>query len=186
MSLLVDTNYNNAISSADYVSRNEKSDHYFGDEYLGHATSRTNSSDKGQRLGIATFGDVGYIAMYADNSTEEDPIVKVGDYEVRIKDVDPNNATRLEMFALLSYMDKNGLTNNHGMSSYSKMMAYSSQAEANGFCSGLEEEKLAFTQKRDWISILNNAKDTFLSMSQTYNQALNIEKMIFSLIGKTK
>ena len=106
MSLLVDTNYNNAISSADYVSRNEKSDHYFGDEYLGHATSRTNSSDKGQRLGIATFGDVGYIAMYADNSTEEDPIVKVGDYEVRIKDVDPNNATRLEMFALLSYMDQ--------------------------------------------------------------------------------
>ena len=64
---------------------------------------------------------------------EEDPVVKVGKYEVRINDVDPQNATSLEMSALLSYMDDKGLTDNHGMSSYSKMKAYSSQAEYNGF-----------------------------------------------------
>lgn len=180
MALTVDTNiYPNYVNSE--VVGNKSSEYYFGDEYIGKATTTTNSSDKGQRLGIATFGDRGYIAMYSDSSTKENPIVKVGKYEVKINEVDPNNATRLEMFALLSYMDKNGLTNNHGMSSYSKMMAYSSQAEANGVCSGLDDVSFAFSKKRDWISILNNAKDTFLNIKETYSQALNIDKMIFSL-----
>ena len=42
----------------------------------------------------------GYIAEYADSSTEKDPVTKVGDYEVRVNDVDPKNATEIEMFAL--------------------------------------------------------------------------------------
>ncbi|WP_026499018.1 hypothetical protein [Butyrivibrio sp. WCD2001] len=46
--------------------------------------------------------------------SEAEPVVKVGKYEVRINDVDPQNATRMEMFALLSYMDDQGLTDNHG------------------------------------------------------------------------
>ena len=59
---------------------------------MGSATSLSESSDNGKRIGLTAVGNVGYIAMYADSSTEQDPIVKVGDYEVRVKDVDPNNA----------------------------------------------------------------------------------------------
>ena len=81
---------------------------------MGNATSLSESSDNGKRIGITTVGNRGYIAMYADSSTEQDPIVKVGDYEVRVKDVNPNNATKMEMFALMSYMDDIGLTNNQG------------------------------------------------------------------------
>ena len=148
---------------------------------MGSATSLSESSDNGKRIGLTAVGNVGYIAMYADSSTEQDPIVKVGDYEVRVKDVDPNNATKMEMFALLSYMDDKGLTNNTGMKSFNKMTAYSSQAEYNGYCSGIYDENAAWTVERDWIGILGNAKETFFSIPQTYNQGLECEKIIENL-----
>ena len=148
---------------------------------MGSATSLSESSDNGKRIGLTAVGNVGYIAMYADSSTEQDPIVKVGDVEVRIKDVHPNNATKMEMFALLSYMDDKGLTNNTGMKSFNKMTAYSSQAEYNGYCSGIYDENAAWTVERDWIGILGNAKETFFSIPQTYNQGLECEKIIENL-----
>ena len=148
---------------------------------MGSATSLSESSDNGKRIGLTAVGNVGYIAMYADSSTEQDPIVKVGDVEVRIKDVNPNNATKMEMFALLSYMDDKGITNNTGMKSFNKMTAYSSQAEYNGYCSGIYDENAAWTVERDWIGILGNAKETFFSIPQTYNQGLECEKIIENL-----
>ena len=148
---------------------------------MGSATSLSESSDNGKRIGLTAVGNVGYIAMYADSSTEQDPIVKVGDYEVRVKDVNPNNATKMEMFALMSYMDDKGLTNNTGMKSFNKMTAYSSQAEYNGYCSGIYDENAAWTLERDWIGILGNAKETFFSIPQTYNQGLECEKIIENL-----
>ena len=148
---------------------------------MGSATSLSESSDNGKRIGLTAVGNVGYIAMYADSSTEQDPIVKVGDYEVRVKDVDPNNATKMEMFALMSYMDDKGLTNNTGMKSFNKMTAYSSQAEYNGYCSGIYDENAAWTVERDWIGILGNAKETFFSIPQTDNQGLECEKIIENL-----
>lgn len=148
---------------------------------MGSATSLSESSDNGKRIGLTAVGNVGYIAMYADSSTEQDPIVKVGDYEVRVKDVNPNNATKMEMFALMSYMDDKGLTDNTGMKSFNKMTAYSSQAEYNGYCSGIYDENAAWTVERDWIGILGNAKETFFSIPQTYNQGLECEKIIENL-----
>ena len=148
---------------------------------MGSATSLSESSDNGKRIGLTAVGNVGYIAMYADSSTEQDPIVKVGDYEVRVKDVNPNNATKMEMFALMSYMDDKGFTNNTGMKSFNKMTAYSSQAEYNGYCSGIYDENAAWTVERDWIGILGNAKETFFSIPQTYNQGLECEKIIENL-----
>ena len=148
---------------------------------MGNATSLSESSDNGKRIGITTVGDRGYIAMYADSSTEQDPIVKVGDYEVRVKDVDPNNATKMEMFALMSYMDDKGLTNNQGIKSFNKMTAYATQAEYNGYCRGISDENAAWTVERDWIGILGNSKETFFSIPQTYNQGLECEKIIENL-----
>ena len=148
---------------------------------MGSATSLSESSDNGKRIGLTAVGNVGYIAMYADSSTEQDPIVKVGDYEVRVKDVDPNNATKMEMFALMSYMDDKGLINNQGMKSFNKMTAYATQAEYNGYCRGISDENAAWTVVRDWIGILGNAKETFFSIPQTYEQGLTCQKLIDSL-----
>ena len=151
------------------------------DESIGNATSLSESSNNGKKIGITTVGDKGYIAMYADSSTEQDPVIKVGDYEVRVKDVNPNNATKMEMFALMSYLDDKGLTNNQGMKSFNKMTAYASQAEYNGYCNGLSDENAAWTEERDWIAILGNAKESFYKNPQTYEQGLECEKIIDNL-----
>lgn len=151
------------------------------DESIGNATSLSESSNNGKKIGITTVGDKGYIAMYADPSTEQDPVIKVGDYEVRVKDVNPNNATKMEMFALMSYLDDKGLTNNQGMKSFNKMTAYASQAECNGYCNGLSDENAAWTEERDWIAILGNAKESFYKNPQTYEQGLECEKIIDNL-----
>lgn len=42
----------------------------------------------------------------------QNPIVKVGDYEISVNDVDPENATEIEMFALMSHLDKTGQSRN--------------------------------------------------------------------------
>ena len=151
------------------------------DESIGNATSLSESSNNGKKIGVTAVGDKGYIAMYADSSTEQDPVVKVGDYEVRVKDVNPNNATKMEMFALMSYLDDQGLTNNQGMKSFNKMTAYASQAEYNGYCSGLSDENAAWTEERDWIAILGNAKESFYNIPQTYEQGLECDKIIDNL-----
>ena len=150
-------------------------------EFAASATSQSASSENGKVLGLTTIGSKGYVAVYADSSTEENPIIKVGDYEIRIKNVDSRNATKMEMFALLSYMDDKGLTKNQGMKSFHKMTAYSMQAEYNGYFNGLSDENAAWTAKRNWIGILGNAKETFLSMPQTYEQGLNCQKLYESL-----
>lgn len=152
-----------------------------GGESIGNATSLSESSSNGKKIGITTVGNKGYIAMYADYSTEQDPVIKIGDYEVRVKEVNPNNATKMEMFALMSYLDDQGLTNNQGMKSFNKMTAYSAQAEYNGYCSGLSNENAAWTEKRDWIGILGNAKESFYNIPQTYEQGLECEKIIDNL-----
>ena len=151
------------------------------DESIGNATSLSESSNNGKKIGVTAVGDKGYVAMYADSSTEQDPVVKVGDYEVRVKDVNPNNATKMEMFALMSYLDDKGLTNNQGMKSFNKMTAYASQAEYNGYCSGLSDENAAWTEERDWIAILGNVKESFYKNPQTYEQGLECEKIIDNL-----
>lgn len=152
-----------------------------GGESIGNATSLSESSSNGKKIGITTVGNKGYIAMYADSSTEQEPVVKVGDYEVRVKEVDPHNATKMEMFALMSYLDDQGLTNNQGMKSFNKMTAYSIQAEYNGYCSGISDENTAWTEERDWIAILGNAKESFYKNPQTYEQGLECEKIVDNL-----
>ena len=86
---------------------------------VGSATQESTSSNNGKNIGLTAVGDRVFLAKYADTSTLAEPIIKVGDYEVRVNDVDPNNATELEMFAWMSYMEDAGLIEKHGMTSFS-------------------------------------------------------------------
>ena len=181
MSFAVQTSFNQTYQYGSFGSKSNRGEDPLGREFMGSATSRTTSSDKGENIGVMTIGNIGYIAKYADSSTEEDPIIKVGDYEVRVNDVDPHNATKVEMFALMSYMDDKGLIENTGMKSFGKMTAYGAQAEYNGFCSDLSDPELAWTKNRDWTAILQNAKETFFGIPQAYNQGLNCENIVAGL-----
>ena len=181
MPFAVQTSYSQTYQYGRYNSKSGYTDTAFDTEFMGKATSRTTSSDNGKNIGIMTIGNRGFIAEYADSSTEQDPIIKVGDYEVRVNDVDPKNATEIEMFALTSYMDDKGLTDNTGMKTFNKMRAYSSQAEYNGFCNGIADPMTAWSQNRDWTAILQNAKETYLAMPKAYEHGLKCQSIIDSL-----
>ena len=98
-----------------------------------------------------------------------------------MNNVDPKNATEIEMFALTSYMDDKGLTDNTGMKTFNKMRAFSFQAEYNGFCSGISDPMTAWSLNRDWGAILQNAKETLFAMPQAYEQGLKCQSIIDNL-----
>ena len=183
MPFAVQTSYSQTYQYGRYNSKPGYTDTAFDTEFMGKATSRTTSSSDGKNIGIMTIGSRGFIAEYAGSSTEQDPIIKVGDYEVRVNDVDPKNATEIEMFALTSYMDDKGLTGNTGMKTFNKMRAYSSQAEYNGFCNGIADPMAAWSQNRDWTAILQNAKETYLAMPKAYEHGLKCQNIIDSLVS---
>lgn len=142
---------------------------------MGTATREATGSGNGENIGVMAIGNQAYLAQYSENSTPSNPIVKVGNYEVSVNDVDPENATEIEMFALMSHLDKTGQSKNEGMSSFSKMRSYSQQAERNGFCNGIADTKEAWNIKRNWTEIIENAR-------QTYSQSLIPE--VYMLTGK--
>ena len=142
------------------------------------AIRESDSSDNGRAIGVTTVGNIGYIARYADSSTPENPVIKIGNYEVLVNEVDPHNATQLEMFALLSYLDDTNQTNNTGMSSFSKLRSYAELAETNGFCEGIRDVNAFYDKNQNWEEIMRAIKEVFLGNPQTYEQALNCDKLI--------
>lgn len=148
------TEFSNKIADASYA----ESDKTFK---MGTATKEATGNGDGKNIGVMAIGNQAYLAQYSENSTPAKPIVKVGDYEVSVNDVDPENATEIEMFALMSHLDKTGQSQNEGMSSFSKMRTYSQQAEYNGFCSGIADADEAWNSKKNWTEIIENARKTY-------------------------
>ena len=157
---MVGTNYGAGVNYNKYsaAKTKAKSDKTFE---MGSATREATGNGDGKNIGVMAIGNQAYLAQYSENSTLANPIVKVGDYEISVNDVDPENATEFEMFALMSHLDKTGQSRNEGMSSFSKMRTYSQQAERNGFCSGIAGASEAWNSKRDWTKIIENAKKTY-------------------------
>lgn len=159
------------------------SDKSFWEDFLStdSATKEDSSSDNGKRIGLITVGDIVYIASYANNSTPENPIVKIGDYEVSINDVNPEDATGLEMCALLSYLDDTNQTNNKGMSSFGKLRAYADLAERNGICEGINDAASIGSKKQNWTDIISSVKQIFLKNKETYKQAINCDNLLLAM-----
>jgi hypothetical protein len=170
-------NNNETINYTSVQKRNSNMDSFD----IGSATNKTNSSSNGKRIGLITIGDNAYIATYADNSTTENPIVKVGNYEVNVNDVNPENATELEMFALLSYMDDTNQTNNKGICSFGKMRAYADLAEQYGICEGIKDKEAIISKKQAWTDIIASIKQIFLKNKDTYSQAIDCDNLLFAM-----
>ena len=135
-------------------------------------------SSKSGILGLTVIGNTGYTARYADTSTTENPIIRVGDYEVNIHEVDPTNATELEIFALISYMEDAGIIERRGISSFSKVKAYAASTESDEVRAGLYDENAFLTKKRNWTEILKDAGNNFANIPETYSQAVECRKIV--------
>lgn len=142
------------------------------------SVKESNSSDNGKKIGVTLIGNQAYLASYADSSTPVNPVVKIGDYEVEVNKVNPENATELEMFALMSYLDDTHQTGNKGICSFGKMRAFADFGEMANLCTGISEPDAICNKKQDWTKIMKDMKQVFLGNSQTYKQALECDKLI--------
>ena len=146
------------------------------------AVSIAETEDNGEFLGLTMVPEEGQSvtygmrAMLSDKSTPDNPIVQVvsnlgGEkviYNVEVNKVNPNNATQLEMFALLSYTDKMGITDGGTFGSHQQLEVYGGNASSIGYCGSLSGADVFLNERFDWTSIMEK-------MIQVYKDA-GIEK----------
>lgn len=136
---------------------------------------KADGEEKGEFLGITMVpekgkSDVfGMRAMLPYSSDPSDPVVQVISnlggkeeiYNVRINKVNPGNATQLEMFALLSYMDKMGTANAGTFGSHQQLQSYTLNAVENGYCGSLTGSDTFLNGKFDWYSIIKRMMEDY-------------------------
>ncbi len=142
------------------------------------AVSIAESEDEGEFLGLTMVPEEGQSvtygmrAMLSDKSTPDNPIVQVVSnlggkkviYNVEVNKVNPNHATQLEMFALLSYTDKKGITDGGSFGSHQQLEVYGRNASRIGYCGSLSGADVLLNEKFDWTSIMEK-------MVQVYKDA---------------
>lgn len=142
------------------------------------AVSISETEDGGEFLGLTMVPEEGQSvtygmrAMLSEKSTPDNPIVQVVSilggkkviYNVEVNKVNPNNATQLEMFALLSYTDKMGITDGGTFGSHQQLEVYGGNASSIGYCGSLSGADVFLNEKFDWTSIMEK-------MVQVYKDA---------------
>lgn len=144
---------------------------------LSGETVRAVAIEGRLKSGIIGFNSIGQgdnfrllEARYADNSTSENPVIEVridkenGEsqvFQININDIDPRNASQMEMFALLSHADAQGISDDGlGRSSYMKYLECAGQAGMKATNTDDFINKI-----QDWTQM----KDTIASDSETDN-----------------
>lgn len=152
---------------------------------LSAATEKSETKATGDVLGLTMIPysetmSYGMAAYYSEDSTEADPIIRVQSnyggeqryYNVHVNDVDPRNASQLEMFALSCYTDDKGITDGGTFGSFAKMKAYAGNAAINGYTVDLQDVD-SVSAKIDWISMLQRMAQDYLQNPKTYSQYLD-------------
>lgn len=139
-------------------------------------------------LAMIPYGDTnvsyGMKAQYAAESTPDNPVIQVTSnyggqwvsYNVNVNEVDPRNASQLEMFALLSYSDERGISDGGTFGSYHQMKVYADNAQANGYWEGNGSWDDFVNAKQDWLSLMMQMADDY-SRAGIYSQSLNCQKL---------
>ncbi len=173
------------------ASGDAKTDAFYSN--LSCAVEKAEGKGTGDVLGITTvpYSDslsYGMSAFYSEKSTQEDPVIRVHSnyggekryYDVHVKEVDPGNASQLEMFALSCYMDDKGITDGGTFGSYSRMKTYAMNDSYLGQGPDLQRAENAFV-KVDWISMLKRMAEEYLQNPRTYSQYLDCDKLAAAL-----
>lgn len=127
----------------------------------------------------------GMKAQYAPESTKDNPVIQVTSnyggqnvsYKVNVNEVDPKDASQLEMFALLSYSDDQGISDGGSFGSYHKMKVYADNAQMNGYWEGNGDWDSFLGAKHDWLALMTQMLDDY-SQAGVYSQFLNCQKLV--------
>lgn len=177
-------------------SGNDKIDAFY--ENMSTAAEKSTSHAVGNALALTSipYNDslsYGMLAFHSDKSTAEDPIIKISCnyggqqryYDVHVNEVDPRNASAVEMFALCSYMDEEGITDGGTFGSYAKLHTMGSNASMiNGFID--LDDSSNYNVKVDWIKMLKEMASEYLKTPETYAQSLAANKLADELMDYIK
>lgn len=136
-------------------------------------------SDESRMLGIGFLRDsatgisYGMSASYAKDYSKDNPVIEVSvtkgqnnieKYYINIKEVNPANATEIEMFALCNYADANGMGTGGTFGSWQTLNYYRRNADFNGNFVLTDTTDLCSTFRQNWLSMVS-------SLMQVYNDA---------------
>lgn len=159
---------------------------------ISSAAEISTTKGTGDVLGMTMipFGNsnhsYGLVAKYSEASTPENPVLRVTSnyggenvsYDVKINEINPRNASQLEMFALMTWQDDQGITDGGTFGSYQKMKTFSINAEMNGYCSGISDSNAFMGEKKDWIEIIQSIMKDYFGNPMTYAQGLDCQRLI--------
>lgn len=155
------------------------------------AVTKAENASKGEFLGLTMVPEPGESTVYGmraiwpEDSTPDNPIVQVISnlggkkevYNVDVSKVDPNHASSLEMFALLSYSDKMGISNGGTFGSFHQAKVYAANAQENGYVEDLSGHKAFLSYKFDWEKCIGTMMGEYFT-AQAYNQYENCKKLL--------
>ena len=127
-------------------------------------------------------------AQYAPHSTADDPIVRVNvkegnewvSYDVKVFEVDPQNASQLEIFALMSYADDQDISRTGSKGSYQQLRMFADNAQQNGYWEGNGSFKDFVGNKQNWTHMMRQMCNDY-SDSGIYSQSTSCSKVHFTL-----
>lgn len=168
-------NITNTISTP--LSQNHNSEEIIG-------LSMINDSTSNQSWGMK--------AKYAEGSTAENPIIcvetnyggKTTTYNININDINPNNASRIEMFALCSYADDNRIGDKSTFGTFQTLKSYEDMSFHNGYLDRKLNKTSTWEQlqniKLNWKSSCENMLDLLYKCNDIsqYNKGLDIINLL--------
>ena len=127
----------------------------------------------------------GISASYADDYSEGNPVIKVRvetphgveEHHIDVREVDPRNATEIEMFALCSYADANGQGTGSASGSWQVLMYHISNAGHNGYLEMPNSLDKCSTEKKNWVEAARSAVDDYMN-GGLYRQAMDGRKLL--------
>lgn len=119
-------------------------------------------------------------ARYAQDSTTDNPIIRVSikvgnewvSHDVKVFEVDPRNASQLEIFALMSYADDQGISRTGSMGSYKQLQMYADNAQQNGYWDGNGSLEDFVGNKQNWMGMMEQMYNDYAD-SGIYSQFVN-------------
>lgn len=190
-------NYNTPLNNAS----SKKS--MFEEMRLNNAVE-TEVQEEGSIIGLTTIDEPnsnhawGMVAKFATDSTKENPIIYVSTnyggenkaYKIAINDIDPNNASELEMFALCSYADKTGSGLKSSMGTYSTLLGFKAMSVNNGYFNKKTEGQRTWEEfanvKLDWESACRKVTDLLYKCGDLgqYKNGTHILDLLTKYSGK--
>ena len=138
-------------------------------------------------LDVGKSQSLGMTASYLPESTPEDPMIQVGitfpggvkeTFDVAINEIDPTNATEMEMFALCNYNDalgKKEVASTFG--SWHVLKNNGRNAEMIGSFSMAHSVEEFTTVRQDWNAMVGSMKETHMNAG-VFKQALDADKLL--------